>query len=108
MIRRHIVIIVEKHHLLVRIDHLLLLLAVEGLSLLVSLVQLLELVGVGSADESALHVEDVAIGIHEELPLVTFYLDATHENVVVLHVHANVLLVGGHVRILLHALANEI
>ena len=81
----NVVIIVEQHHFLLRIVRRLA--AKFTLRLLLAVfVQLFELIRVRSAYERALHVEDVALGIHQEVTLVSFNLDSTHDYIVVLHV----------------------
>lgn len=48
---------------------------------------LFQLVGVGGADEVALHIVDVAIGVHQVLLVLSLDLDSSHYHVV-LYVHA--------------------
>ena len=71
------------------VNDVLLLIAVEHVltSIDVILFHLLELVGIGCADEVALHVVYVAVGVHQVLLLLALNLDPTHHHVV-LDVHA--------------------
>ena len=83
-VRDDVVIIVQQHHFLLRI--VIDLTAVIVRLLLTVFVQLLELIRVSSAYERALHVEDVALGIHQEVTIVSLNLDSTHNYVVIFHV----------------------
>ena len=56
--------------------------------LLLTVAQLLKLVCVGGADELAIHVEDLAVRVHEELAFIALDLDSPHEQVVP-HVHTH-------------------
>jgi hypothetical protein len=61
--------------------------------ILAILLELLELIGVGSTDELPVHVEDLALRVHKELAVVTFNLNSSHDHVV-LHVDAHLLSLG--------------
>jgi hypothetical protein len=63
-----------------------LLFVVQGVVLL----QLFQLVRVRRPDELPVHVEDLALRVHQELAVVSFDLDSPH-NHVVLHVHRHLL-----------------
>ena len=58
--------------------------------ILAILLELLELIGVGSTDELPVHVEDLTLWVHEELAVVTFNLNSSHDHVV-FHVDAHLL-----------------
>jgi len=93
IIRQHkIIIIVEEHHLFMMLAtfvSLILLtfhLNILPLVLLTVFLQFLELICICSTDELAVHVKDLSLWVHQELTVVTFNLDSTHDHVV-LHVH---------------------
>ena len=81
----------------------LLLIAVEHVltSIDVILFHLLELVGIGCADEVALHVIYVAVGVHQVLLLLALNLDPAHHHVV-LDVHTLLFLLVTSRILLLH------
>ena len=85
------------------VNDVLLLIAVEHVltSIDVILFHLLELVGIGCADEVALHVVYVAVGVHQVLLLLALNLDPTHHHVV-LDVHALLFLLITSRILLLH------
>lgn len=60
--------------------------------------ELLELVGVGRADELAIHVENLALRIHEELSVIALNLNSTHDHVV-FHVNGHLFVVFGRLHI---------
>lgn len=85
------------------VNDVLLLIAVEHVltSIDVILFHLLELVGIGCADEVALHVVYVAVGVHQVLLLLALNLDPAHHHVV-LDVHALLFLLVTSRILLLH------
>jgi len=46
------------------------------------LLQFFQLVRVGGTDELAVHVKNLALWVHEELTVVSFNLDSSHDHVV--------------------------
>jgi hypothetical protein len=85
------------------VNDVLLLIAVEHVltSIDVILFHLLELVGISCANEVALHVVYVAVGVHQVLLLLALNLDPTHHHVV-LDVHALLFLLITSRILLLH------
>jgi hypothetical protein len=85
----NIVIIIKQHHFFV----LILTLSTISVASRTIFLELLELICVCCANELAIHVEDLTLGIHEELSVVTFYLYSSHYNVI-FHVDAYLLIVS--------------
>ena len=63
-----VIVIIKQHHLFLLLAFIIL--------------KLLELVGVGSADELAIHVENLPLWIHKELTIIALNLDPSHYHVV--------------------------
>lgn len=100
LVALHIVIVVQEHHFFVLVG-LLVVPSIVGAAIevvvllliagaVVTTLQLFELVCVCCADELAVHVEDLALWIHQELALIALDLDPTHDDVI-FHVHTDLL-----------------